>query len=144
MPSITYADLRGILLPDTTPFGVDGSIAYAELRANLEAWNTTGIRGHVLLGSTGERVHLDDREYLQVIETARAAVPSDLAFIVGAGQQSTTGTINEIKRAAQAGADAVLVITPYFYRAAINQDALVSFYTAVADASPVPVLLALR
>lgn len=141
MPSITHADLRGILLPDTTPFEVDGSIAYARLRANLEAWNRTGIRGHVLLGSTGERVHLDDREYLQVIETARAVVPSELAFIVGAGQQSTTGTISEIKRAAQAGADAVLVITPYFYRAAISQDTLVSYYTAVADASPVPVLL---
>ncbi len=138
MPSM---DLRGILLPDTTPFGPDGSIAHDELRFNLETWNKTGIRGHVLLGSTGERVHLDDREYLQVIETARAAVPSDLAFIVGAGQQSTTGTINEIKRAAQAGADAVLVITPYFYRAAITQDALVSFYTTVADESPAPVLL---
>ena len=141
MASMTYADLRGILLPDTTPFDSDGSIAYAELRVNLEAWNKTGIRGHVLLGSTGERVHLDDREYLQLIETARAAVPSDLAFIVGAGQQSTTGTINEIKRAAQAGADAVLVITPYFYRVAITQDTLISYYTAVADASPVPVLL---
>ena len=141
MPAINYTDLRGILLPDTTPFGPDGSIGSAELRANLEAWNKTGIRGHVLLGSTGERVHLDDREYIQVIEIARAVVPSDLAFIVGAGQQSTIGTISEIKRAAQAGADAVLVITPYFYRAAITQDALVSFYTAVADASPVPVLL---
>ena len=76
-----------------------------------------------------------------MIETARAAVPSELAFIVGAGQQSTTGTINEIKRAAHAGADAVLVITPYFYRAAITQEALITYYTAVADASPVPVLL---
>jgi 4-hydroxy-2-oxoglutarate aldolase len=141
VPSITYRDLQGILLPDTTPFDTDGSIAYSDLRANLEAWNKTGIRGHVLLGSTGERVHLDDREYLQVIETARAAVPSDLAFIVGAGQQSTTGTINEIKRAAQSGADAVLVITPYFYRVAITQDTLISYYTAVADASPAPVLL---
>ena len=141
MPSITYADLRGILLPDTTPFAHDESIVYSDLRANLEAWNKTGIRGHVLLGSTGERVHLDDREYLQTIETARAAVPSELAFIVGAGQQSTTSTINEIKRAVQAGADAVLVITPYFYRAAITQDMLVNYYTAVADASPVPVLL---
>ncbi len=64
-----------------------------------------------------------------------------LAFIVGAGQQSTLGTINEIKRAAQAGADAVLVITPYFYRSAITQETLVSYYTAVADEAPVPVLL---
>ena len=67
--------------------------------------------------------------------------PDDLAFIVGAGQQSTLGTINEIRKAARAGADAVLVITPYFYRSAISQQTLVDFYTAVADEAPVPVLL---
>src|SRR5689334_7637195 len=94
-----------------------------------------------MLGSTGERVHLDEREYLHVIQTSRAAVPSDFAFVVGAGQQSTTGTINEIRKAANAGADAVLVITPHYYRSAINQETLASYYTAVADASPIPVLL---
>ena len=94
-----------------------------------------------MLGSTGERVHLDEREYLEVIETSRAAVGDDSVFIVGAGQQSTTGTINEIRKAASAGADAVLVITPHYYRSAINQETLVSYYTAVADASAVPLLL---
>ncbi len=64
-----------------------------------------------------------------------------MSFIVGVGQQSTRGTIDEIRKAANLGADAVLVITPYFYRSAITQDSLISFYTAVADASPVPVLL---
>lgn len=141
MPIKSHADLKGILLPAVTPFTSEGSISYSDLRANLEAWNRTGIRGHVLLGSTGERVHLDDVEYLQTIETARAAMSADLAFIVGAGQQSTVGTINEIKKAAQAGANAVLVITPYFYRSAITQETLVNYYTAVADESPIPVLL---
>jgi 4-hydroxy-2-oxoglutarate aldolase len=135
--------LRHILLPISTPFAAD-SVDHAALRANIDRWSTTGVGGFVVLGSTDERVHLDEREYLEVIETTRAAVPrgSDgLAFIVGAGQQSTVGTVNEIKRAAELGADAVLVITPHYYRAAIMQDTLVSYYTAVADASPVPVLL---
>jgi len=138
---ITRDDLKGILLPVTTPFVHDGALVLDALRANLSRWTTTGVAGYVLLGSTGERVHLDDREYLEVIETARAAVPDDLAFIAGAGQQSTPVTINEIKKAARAGADAVLVITPYFYRSAITQETLVNYYTAVADASPIPVLL---
>jgi 4-hydroxy-2-oxoglutarate aldolase len=94
-----------------------------------------------MLGSTGERVHLDESEYLAMIEHARKHVPADRAFIVGAGQQSTTGTIREIAKAAAGGADAVLVITPNYYRSAITQDALVSYYTAVADAAIVPVLL---
>jgi len=133
--------LNGILLPFTTPFDKDGQILSDALRANLSKWNVTGITGYAALGSTGERVHLDEREYLEIIETARAAVPSSMAFIAGAGQQSVVGTINEIKKAASAGADAVLVITPNFYRTAINQDSLLHFYRVVADASPVPVLL---
>jgi len=94
-----------------------------------------------VLGSTGERVHLDEREYLEVIETTRAVVPDSMAFIVGAGQQSTAGTIKEVERAAAAGADAVLVITPHFYRSAISQEALINYYNSVADAAPVPLLL---
>ena len=95
----------------------------------------------MLLGSTGERVHLDDAEYLRVIESARARVPVDRAFIAGAGQQSTVGTIKEIARAAAAGVDAVLVITPHYYRSAITQATLIDYYRAVADNSPIPVLL---
>ena len=133
--------LRGILLPITTPFTTDEEIDSKGLQANLRFWNATGIAGYVVLGSTGERVNLDERECREVIETARAEVPRELSFIVGAGQESRRGTINESKRAAAAGADAVLVITPHFYRAAITQTALVEHYLAVADSSPVPVLL---
>src|SRR4051794_35938413 len=96
--------LQALLLPITSPFSSD-VVDHAALRSNIDRWSTTGIGGYVILGSTGERVHLDEREYLEVIETTRAAIPKELAFIVGAGQQSVAGTINEIKRAAAAGAD---------------------------------------
>ena len=134
-------DLKGILLPTTTPFDADGRIWAGAIGSNIQAWTAKGVIGFVVLGSTGERLHLDEREYLEVIEISRAAAASDSIFIVGAGQQSTIGTIKEIKHAARAGADAVLVITPFFYRTAITQDTLINFYTAVADESPVPVLL---
>ena len=111
------------------------------LRANLSKWFSAKVSGLVALGSTGERVLLNEREYLSVIETARAVVSSDYAFIVGAGQQSTIGTINEVRSAADLGADAVLVITPSFYRSAVTQQTLVNYYNAIADASPVPVML---
>ena len=98
-----------------------------------------------MLGSTGERVNLDEAEYLEVIEKARAAVPErpeGLQFIVGAGQQSTRGTVNEIKRvAATVAVDAFLIITPYFYRPSITQAALIAHYRSVADESPVPLIL---
>ena len=139
---ITLQDqLQGILLPTTTPFDSNQNVDHGGLRANLEAWSSTGITGVVLLGSTGERVHLDEQEYVELIEAARRSTSSNYAFIVGAGQQSTRGTISEIKRAAGAGADAVLVITPNFYRSAITQETLVKHYTELADASPIPVIL---
>src|SRR5689334_21452091 len=97
--------LRGVLLPITTPFNAQ-VVDHSALRLNIDRWSTTGVGGYVILGSTGERVHLDEREYLEVIETTRAAVPQGtdgLAFIVGAGQQSVAGTSNEIESAAKAG-----------------------------------------
>lgn len=131
--------LRGILLPTTTPFDSDGNISTTDITSNIKKWSARGVIGFVVLGSTGERVHLDEREYLEVIESSRAA--SNAILIAGAGQQSTVNTIREIKSAARAGAQAVLVITPYFYRPAITQETLINYYTAVADAAPVPVLL---
>ena len=141
MNSNVKINLSGLLLPVTTPFKVDEDVDFEGLTANIQKWNDAGVAGYVALGSTGERANLDEREYLQVIETARRATPETLSFIAGAGQQSTRGTIGEIKRAAAAGADAVLVITPSFYRSAITQTALIDYYSAVADAAPVPVLL---
>lgn len=95
----------------------------------------------MVMGSTGERVHLDEREYIALIETARREVPSHLSLIAGAGQQSTRGTIEEIRRAAAAGAAAALVLTPHFYRAALTSEVIIQHYNAIADSSPVPVIL---
>src|SRR5437868_5121598 len=134
-------NLHGLLLPITTPFTEAGDTHADGLTKNLAGWNTTGITGYVILGSTGERVNLDEREYVEVIETARQTVPKEFAFIAGAGQQSTRGTIREIEVAARAGAEAVLVITPHYYRSAITQEALVRHYATVGDASSIPIIL---
>jgi 4-hydroxy-2-oxoglutarate aldolase len=84
---------------------------------------------------------MSERECLEVVETTREAVPDHLTLIVGAGQQHTRATIEEIRSFASAGAQAALVITPGFYRAEMTQPALKRYYEQVADASPVPLLL---
>lgn len=95
-----------------------------------------------MLGSTGERVNIDEKEYEQVITTARESIPDELLLIAGAGQQSTRLTINEIARVNSiGGVDGVLVLTPHFYRTAITQQLLEDHYRAVADASPLPLIL---
>src|ERR1043165_3889247 len=72
--------LRGTLLPITTPFSSE-RIDHDALRANINRWTTTGISGYVVLGSTGERVHLNESEYLAVIETTREVVQRSMSFI---------------------------------------------------------------
>lgn len=139
--NFTAQRLRGIFLPCTTPFAADGLVDARALASNIERWNETGIDGYVILGSTGERVHLDERECLEVISAARARVPAHLAFVVGIGQHGTRASIEEARRAAAEGADAVLVITPHFYRAAMTPAALTTHYAAIADAAPVPLVL---
>jgi 4-hydroxy-2-oxoglutarate aldolase len=130
-----------VLVPFPTPFGSDGALDSKALRENLARWDETGVAGYVALGSTGERVHLDSRERMEVVETARACVGGDSAFVVGVGEQGTRGAIEECRAAASQGADAVLVLTPHFYKGAMTQGALASHFEAVADSSPAPVLL---
>src|SRR5215510_4920537 len=134
-------NLNGLLLPITTPFHEEESIDFSGLTANINKWTEAGVDGYVVLGSTGERVNLDEDEYIEVIEAARDVVPEALTFIVGAGQQSTRATIKEIERAVNAGARAVLVNTPNYYRSAITQEALIHHYSTVADNSSVPIIL---
>ncbi len=139
---LTKNDLRGVLLPITTPFDLGEAVDIDGLQSNIQKWNETGIIGYVILGSTGERVHLDEREYVQVVSAARERVPQHIRFIVGAGQQSIRGTVQEVQHLSAIGpVDAVLVITPSFYRTSITQSLLLEYYNSVADASPIPVIL---
>ena len=123
-----------------TPFK-DGEVDPAAIQSNVRRWMAAGLGGVVALGTNGEAALLDDDESDQVVETARQEVPDDRTLIAGVGRESTRATIAAARRAAGAGADAVLVRTPSFYRAHVPVPALVAHYMAVADASPVPVLL---
>src|SRR5207249_9400341 len=99
------------------------------------------LAGFVVLGSNGEAVFLDEEETDRAIATARESVPRGRSLIVGTGRESTRATIRATKRAGDLGADFVLVRTPGFFKSQMTNDAFVRHYSAVADASPVPVLL---
>ena len=93
------------------------------------------------IGSNGEAAHLDDDECDEVVDVVREAVPRDRVLLVGTGRESTRQTVQACLRAAARGADAVLVRPPSYFKPQMTADALVMHFTAVADASPVPVLL---
>jgi 4-hydroxy-2-oxoglutarate aldolase len=133
-------NLRTVFPPMPTPFR-DGEVDTAAIAANVRKWIAAGLGGVLALGTNGEAALLDDDEGTRVVEAARAEVPRDRVLLAGAGRESTRATIVAARRAAVAGADAVLVKTPSTYKTQVPSDALVAHYTAVADASPVPVLL---
>src|SRR5580765_2282397 len=134
-------NLSGVLSPIPTPFDDRDRVDTARLKAALSKWMTKPLTGIVVLGSNGEAALMDDFECDQAIVAARDAVPREKTFIVGTGRESTQGAIKATKRAAEHGADAVLVRTPGFFKSQMTNDVFVRHYTAVADASPVPVLL---
>jgi 4-hydroxy-2-oxoglutarate aldolase len=133
-------NLDGILPPIATPFSGD-DVDLKGLRANVDRWMRTGLRGLVVLGSNGEAPLVSEDEAVRIVGTAREGVPPDCLLIAGTGRQSTRGTIAATRAAAAAGADGVLVLTPSFYKTQMSGDALDRHYRAVADASPVPVVL---
>jgi len=133
--------LEGIILPMPTSFDEDGEVAYDALRENLSRWNKFDLVGYVALGSTGEAVHLSESEKLRIIEVARENIPQDRTMIVGTGMPSTRETISFTRRATELGADAAMVITPYYYRSQMKHEAYVHHYTMVAEGSTIPILI---
>jgi len=132
---------RGVFAPIPTPFGEDGEIAYGALRKNLDRWAATRLAGLVVLGSNGEFALLDPDEKEALVGFVREHFPADRPVIAGTGCESTRATIRFTRRAAQLGADAALVLNPYYYKGSMTDAALKRFYLDVAEASPIPVMI---
>lgn len=132
--------LKGIYCPVITPF-VDTKPANDKLEENLEKLSVTGLKGFVLLGSSGETPFLSHDEKIELIKTARNQVSGDKLLIVGTGLESTPATIEFTKQVADFGADYALVLTPNYYKPQMIEANFKEHYTSVADSSPVPIIL---
>jgi 4-hydroxy-2-oxoglutarate aldolase len=132
--------LQGIVPPLVTPFAADGGLDLRAFEANLERYAAFELGGYLVLGSNGEVASLEEGEKLRLVRAARAGGGGRL-LLAGTGLETTRATIEFTRRAAEAGADAALVLTPHYYRAQMTFDVLRRHFEAVAQASPVPVLL---
>ena len=138
---MTRPDLGGVFAPITTPFDVaSGDIAPQHLKDNVARHFADGLDGVVVAGSTGEAPLLDPDEHRRAVAWTREATPQGKWLIAGTGAESTRQAIALTKGAAEAGADAVLVRPPSYFPA-VAARALANYYRAIADASPIPVLL---
>jgi 4-hydroxy-2-oxoglutarate aldolase len=132
--------LKGILPPLVTPFRGDGTLDLRAFEGNLERYAEQDLGGYLVLGSNGEAASLDEGEKLALIAAARRHA-GRRTLLAGTGLESTAATIALTRKAADQGADAALVLTPSYYKAQMRTDVLKRHFEAVAEASPIPVLL---
>jgi dihydrodipicolinate synthase/N-acetylneuraminate lyase len=131
--------LRGILAAVTTPFTADGStVDEAIIRSQVDRLIAAGIHGLVPTGSTGEFTSLSPQEHRRVIEVYVQAAAGRVPVIAGIGTLTTQGTVELAKYAEQAGADAVMVVPPFYDPLSFAD--VKAFLTAISDASSLPIV----
>ena len=133
--------LEGIYAAVTTCFYPDGRPYWRKLEHNIDHYSRSPMSGMVLLGSTGEAVMLSDEESREALRVARDASAPDKVLIAGVGRESVFETLRLADYAAELNYDVVLVRTPHFYRRQMRDREMLTYYQAVADRSPLPVLL---
>jgi len=133
-------DLTGIYPPICTPFNQDQSIAWDKLEQNMKKWNQEDLAGYLVQGSNGEYCYLTEEERIEMIRVVKSLSPDKLV-LAGSGCESTMATIKMTNAMAEAGADAAMVITPCYFKNKMSPAALEQHFLAVADSSPIPVVL---
>ena len=128
---------KGVATALITPFNKDG-VDYERLNTLLDDQVKNGIDAILILGTTGEPATMSLEEKKGVISFTVKKLKGKLPIIVGAGSNSTASAIEMSKLAQEMGADALLIVTPYYNKC--TQDGLVAHYTAIADAVDLPII----
>ncbi len=134
-------NLTGIFPPIITPFTESGEVDESKFIRNIERWNHQPLSGYLVLGSNSEAPFLSREEKLRLVELAVQNAPPGRTVIVGSGMESARETIRLTNEAARIGAQAALVLTPSYYGDQMTDDALVQFFSTVADAASIPILV---
>ena len=132
-------EIGGVITAMVTPFTEDGAVDEAAARKLARHLIDNGSHGLVLSGTTGESPTLEDDEKLALLRTVRDELGPDVLLICGTGSNDTRHSERLSAAAADAGADAVLAVTPYYNKP--NRAGLIAHYEAVARAAGVPVVL---
>ncbi|KAI0179534.1 aldolase [Hypoxylon sp. FL1284] len=125
--------------PVAAPVDIDTQVAHSLYLARA------GIKGLVILGSTGEAIHLTNKERFEVLSGVRQALEKegvkDYPIIAGTATQNIEETVGQLKEAKEAGAQYGLCLVPGYFAGASTQEGVIRWFTAVADQSPIPIMI---
>ena len=128
-----------LLTAMVTPFTKSGEIDWAGVEKIAAHLVSTGHDGIVLNGTTGEAPTTSDDEKDQIIKVVRKVVGDKVKIVAGAGNNETSHSVEQAQRAAKAGADGLLVVTPYYNKP--PQAGIQAHFTAMANATDLPVMM---
>lgn len=135
MKNTIFKGMASAIVTPMTPTGID----YEALGRFLEFQIASGINGIVVMGTTGENATIEPEEQKRVIAYTVEKVNHRVPVIAGTGTNNTEHVLANTRNACQVGADAILVVTPYYNKA--TQNGLIQHFTTVADASTVPMIV---
>jgi 4-hydroxy-2-oxoglutarate aldolase len=133
--------LSGVFVPISTPFATDEAVDYEALKFNLQRYARSGVLGYLALGSNGENKSLTEDEKLRVLETIVGNKGPEQVVMAGATYEAQRDTERFFCQAKKLGADFGLVLSPSYFRKQMTEDVLYRYFSTVADASPLPILL---
>ena len=128
----------GIFAPITTPF-VGDEVAFDRFKENIKKYSQTPLNGYLVLGSNGESKSLSEDEKLKLLEIVLAEKADHQLVMAGTGYESTRQTIAFSKKVQELGADIVSLVTPSYFKKSLSDEALIGYYSQVADALSIPV-----
>jgi len=133
--------IKGVIPPMITPFKEDGAVDYDKHARNMEKWNENKLAGYLVLGSNSEASYLSEDEKIKLIELTVKHAKKDRLVLAGTGMESAVETIRLTNKAADLGANGALILTPFYYVDKMTDEALIQYFTTVADQTDIPVLI---
>ncbi|MCL1905716.1 MAG: dihydrodipicolinate synthase family protein [Clostridiales bacterium] len=131
----------GVMPPMMTPFTAEGAVDYGAFTANMERWNEDALSGYLVNGSNSETAYLSEQEKLKLLRLTVKHSGPGRRILAGTGVESLAETIRFTNACAGEGAEFALVLTPCYYHSNMTSAALTDFFTRLADASDIPVLI---
>ncbi len=131
--------IEGIYTAIVTPFDENFEIDYEAFKALLEKQAAAKVNGVVVFGTTGESPTLEEDEKIELIKVARSVLPNSIKVMAGTGSNNTKKTISLSKKALEAGADSLLIVTPPYNKP--NDEGMFNHFKSVADATKAAICL---
>jgi 4-hydroxy-tetrahydrodipicolinate synthase len=128
-----------VLVALVTPFTADGEVNWSDVEKHIDDVITAGADGIVVTGTTGETSTLTDSEKIRLVEVAKSVANGRAKIITGGGSNETAHAIELYKASEKAGADAVMIVTPYYNKP--TQAGILTHFRMIADATELPVIL---